>query len=178
MNLVLNQPCMKPFDPTSDLRVLIACEDPAAAERACAVLERLASNCQAEGRLIYQWWNFEVLGITALRALATQEAAAADLIIFAVRGHKHLPGVVDNWINRWLDLRNGRRGALVALLDVGRKPASDSDGIVSQLKKSAALGNLDFFAETIGGGEAREHESPLAVAMRKAPWQPASAAWA
>src|ERR1017187_5882789 len=67
MKLVLDQPCMNPFDPTTDLRVLIACEDSAAAGQACAVLECLGRNCEPDGRLIYQWWNFEVLAITLLR---------------------------------------------------------------------------------------------------------------
>ena len=142
---------MNPFDPTTDLRVLIACEDSAAAGQACAVLECLGRNCEPDGRLIYQWWNFEVLAITLLREMASREAAAADLVVIAVHGQGKLPRAVNAWITQWLNLRKGRRGALVALLDSDSKDSDDPTRLILQLKKSAALGQMDFFVNRSHG---------------------------
>ena len=156
MKLVLDQPWMLPFDPANDVRVLIACEDSTAAEQACALLDCVGRDCEPAGRLIYRWWNFEVLAISSLRELASYEAAAADLIIIAAHEARKLPPGIANWITRWLDLRKGRRGALVALLDSNLATQDAPRAVCMKLKASAARGHLDFFAVTDDAGEARE----------------------
>jgi hypothetical protein len=151
MKLELNQPCVKPFDPAVDLRVLTACENATAAGQACALLEDLGRDCAAQGRLLLQWWNFEVLAITALRELASQEAAAADVVIITGLTARRLPPNVAGWIRRWIELRKGRPGALVALLNSNLKTPFAAGGIHSQLKALAAFGHLDFFANISHG---------------------------
>ncbi len=156
MKLVLDQPWMQPFDPAKDVRVVIACEDSTAAEQACALLDCVGKDCGAGGRLIYRWWNFEVLAINSLRELASYEAAAADLIIIAAHeSGKLAPGIRD-WITRWLELRKGRGGALVALLASTPEVTGAPKVVFSKLKASAARGHLDFFAATCDPEAARE----------------------
>jgi hypothetical protein len=158
MILELEQPCMEPFDPANDLRVLIACEDATAGRQACAMLERIGRGCGRDGRLIYQWWNFELLSITSLQELAGRQVAVADVIIVAARIRDDLPRQIANWFARWMTNRQGRHGAMVALLDSNLLDSNlvDSDaspgvqGFFSRLRELAALGSMDFFAETVG----------------------------
>lgn len=147
MQLVLNQPNMEAYKPGDDLKVVVACESSKNAETACALLARLAHNNEAEGRLIYSWWNFEVLAIGSLRKLAAGEAAAADMIIIAAQDGPKLPEEIIDWMSLWLATGEQRCRALVALLDSAAPKAGVAAGIGSQLKKVAELGLMDFFAK-------------------------------
>lgn len=155
MKLVLDQPWMEPFDPAMDVRVLIACEDSTAAEQACALLDCVGRDCGPDGRLIYRWWNFEVLAVNSLRELASYEAAAADLIIVAAHEDGTLRPEIANWITRWLNLRKGRPGALVALLEADPNAPGVPRAVFSKLKAAAARGHLDFFVSMSDAGEER-----------------------
>ncbi len=148
----MNQPAMEPFEPGKDLKVFVACESSRNAQAACALLERLGRTSEAEGRLIYSWWNFEVLTIDALRKLAAVEAAAADMVFIAVQDGPALPVPVIDWISQWLAVDENRTRALVALLDPASKTRKAPGGLCAQLKKVAELGHMDFFAK---GAEAK-----------------------
>ena len=147
MKLVLKNPNEAPYEAGKDFSVVISFADSATAERASDVLQLLGRNLKAEeGRLFHQWWNIEVLAFTSLRELAAAEAATADMIIIGVHEGRELPEMVAAWMKRWLDLRKARPGALVAVLDSDRKKPGPSQGILSQMKQVAALGQMDFFA--------------------------------
>jgi len=146
MKLVLKSPNEAPYEAGKDLSVVIACEDSAAAAPACEVLELVEENLKDEGRLFYQWWNFEVLAIASLRDLAAAEAAAADMIIIGIHEEQSLPQEVTAWMKQWLGLRKDRPGALVALLDPDLKTTDASQGVLSHLKQAANFGHMNFFA--------------------------------
>ena len=156
MKLVLDQPWMKPYDPANDVRVLIACEDSTFAEPACALMECVGRDCGPEGRLIYRWWNFELLAINSLREVACHEAAAADLVIVAAHESDRLAPGITNWITRWLELRQGRSGALVALIASNPETPGAPHAVFSKLKASAARGHMDFYAATCDPEAERE----------------------
>ena len=147
MQLVLDQPWMQPFDPMSDVRVVIACEDVTAAQLACALLDFVGRDCGPDGRLIYRWWNFEVLAFSSLRELASHETVAADVIIIAARESGQFPPEIGNWMARWLELRDGRGGALVILLESDPLPTAasgDPNEVFALLQTAAMLGHLDY----------------------------------
>jgi hypothetical protein len=58
-------------------------------------------------------------------------------------------------MKRWLELRNHRPGVLVAVLDSALKKPDASRGMLLQLKQTAALGHMDFFANPGQGGADR-----------------------
>jgi hypothetical protein len=150
MKLELAQPCMEPFDPANDMRVLIACENSMAAGQACAMLEHIGRSSGLQGRLIYQWWNFDILSIASLQDLAAREAAEADMIIIAVQVVKKLPRDLTEWMAGWMENRQGRRGAMVALLDSSSEDKDAFQGFFLQLRELAAQGHMDFFAKIAG----------------------------
>ncbi len=126
--------------------VVIACEDSGTAAPACEVLELVEQNLKDQERLIYRWWNFEVLAIASLRELASREAATADMIIVAARAESELPVAVAQWMKQWLNLRKTPAGVLVAVVDSGRQSSEAAQEIMSRLKTTAALARMDFFA--------------------------------
>lgn len=134
-------------DPGKDVKVFVACEGSANAKEACALLERLARNTKADGRLFYSWWNFEVLPITALRKMAATEAAAADLVIIAGQNSQELPESVIDWVSQWLTVRDYRCRALMALVDSDRASTQGSRDVLALLRQVATLGQMDFFAK-------------------------------
>ncbi|MDD5140629.1 MAG: hypothetical protein PHY43_10270 [Verrucomicrobiales bacterium] len=144
----MKSPNEAPYEQGKDFSVVISFDDSATAERVCDVLQLLGRNLKKEeGRLFHQWWNIETLAFTALRELAAVEAAMADMIIIGIHEGRELPEMVAVWMKRLLDLRKDRPGALVAmLLDSDPKTPDTSQGIVSQLKQAASLGQMDFFA--------------------------------
>jgi hypothetical protein len=149
MKLTLDQPCIEPFDRTSDLKVLIASEDSVAAERACAVLENIGLNCGLEGRLIYAKWNFEVLTITSLRAVASREAAAADLVIIAVHDVRTLSQKVADWVRSWAGLRKNGTEAMAVMAAAAKN--SGPAQTLAQLRECAKMARMDFLFQMSHG---------------------------
>lgn len=145
MNLALNSPIEAPYEAGKDLSVVISCADSSTVAPACEALEIIGRFLKGRGRLMYRWWNFEVLTVASLRKLAAREAAAADLIIISTHAGRKLPREIADWINQWLLLRQQRPGVLVALVDADATPKANSPGVLSQLKKVAKLGRLNFF---------------------------------
>src|SRR6266478_5088148 len=139
MNTALNLPSMRPFSPKDDLKVVVACEGPRNAYRAGAMLERVARNSEAEGRLICSWWHFEVLATASLRKLAADEAMKAGMIVIAADDGPALPEEVIDWIGLWVSTGEYHPRALVALLDPDTTKKRAARNIVSQLKKVAEL---------------------------------------
>jgi len=153
MKLELEHPCMEPFDPAIDMRVLIVCENSTAAAHACAMLQRIGHNCGLDGRFVYQSWNFDVLSIASLQELAGHEAAEADIIIIAVQAVKNLPRNLTEWMTGWIERRQDSGGALVALLGSGSEDKEAAQGFFFQLRELAVMGRMNFFAQIVGHGE-------------------------
>lgn len=146
MKMVLKSPNEAPYEAGKDFSVVIACADSSTVAPACEVLELIEEILTDEGRLFYQWWNFEVLTVNSLRELAAAEAATADIIIIGLHEGQGLPQEATDWMKQWLGLRKNRPGALVALLDSDLKTTDASQGILAHLKQAAAFGHMDFFA--------------------------------
>lgn len=154
---------------------MISFDDSTTAGRVSDVLELLGRNLKKEeGRLFHQWWNIETMAFTSLRELAAVEAALADMIILGVHDNRELPETLVHWLNRLVDLRQARPGALLAVLDSDEPSTSGtSEKIISQLKKTAALGHLDFFAtwaregrDTVGIRNASEAARQFVVSLK------------
>jgi len=153
VNFRLRSPNRSPYEAGKDFSVVISCEDFAIAPAACEVLELVEQNVKTTGRLFFKWWNFEVLGMKSLRAMAELEAAEADMIIIGTHKGLALPPEVTDWMSRWLALRNDRPGALLAVLDSDVNGPDDSRGILWHLKQLAAFSHMDFLtfqAMTVG----------------------------
>ena len=146
MKLVLKSPSLAPYEAGCDLNVVIAYENSDLARSTWKILEIIGRNFNDRGRVLHQWWDFEVLAFNALRELAAVEVVTADIVIIGIGSGEKLPEMVSAWIKRWLELRKDQPGALVALLDPNVKTQNTTPGIFLQLKNAAVSGRMDFFA--------------------------------
>jgi hypothetical protein len=153
MKLVLKGPDEKPIEPGRDFSVMVSFDDDLSAKRADELLLMLEQRLRGEeGRLFHQWWNTDVLAFTSMGELAALEAAVADMIILALHDGQELPNTVAVWMKRFLERRDGRPGALVAVLDSDLQRPDFPEGMLSQLKQAAAVGQMDFFATRVRAG--------------------------
>ncbi len=146
MNLVLKTPSEAPYRDGKDLSILISC-DGGMSGKALDILQSLTENLKKEdGRLLYQLWDIENMSFPELRKLGAFEAAIADMVIIGIPASPALPPSVSTWMKQWLELRKGRPGALVVLLDTGVENPETAQGMLLRLKDMASSENMDFFA--------------------------------
>jgi hypothetical protein len=91
-------------------------EDPTNRERAVQFCERLMVE-QKSPDVNMDWWSFPLLGEPTLGHNAAEKAATADVVVFAMHARGDLPEVIKLWIEKWLNKRGEREGALVGLLN-------------------------------------------------------------
>jgi hypothetical protein len=96
--------------------VVVVYEDTAIREHAVQFCERLAGE-QKSPMLETSWWSFHVLSHSALAGGTAQKAADADVVVFAMDAGGDLPDEIKLWIEKWLNKRGEREGALVGLLN-------------------------------------------------------------
>jgi len=61
------------------------------------------------------WWSFTLLCHPTMASNAVEKAAGADVVVFAMEARGDLPEEIKLWIERWLNKRGEREGALVGL---------------------------------------------------------------
>jgi hypothetical protein len=125
-------------------RVVIAYEDFRAATRAQRAYDFLRANLTHAWQVTSQRWKFELLRIPALRKMAIEDAAKADLIIIACHGDRELPGEVDVWMETWRGLKAGAV-ALIALLDYRPEQAEQAQATRARLESVAQRAQMDFY---------------------------------
>lgn len=95
--------------------VVIVYESPAIREHAVQFCECLASQPESQAPQM-NWWSFPVLAHSEPGDEAAEKAAEADIVVFAMSATGDLPDSVKLWIEKWLNKRGEREGALVGLL--------------------------------------------------------------
>ena len=153
MKVILDGPDNEPFDPAKDLRVFVAYLNAPFAHRAKATLERIGQDASEQGRLVYTMWDFNSLAEPMLSGIASGEALAADIIVFAAPEAKCLPKGVRDWIADWLLRKKDFPQALVAVASLHRDPeqAQAEPVLPRYLARVAKYGSMHFFAEGSDG---------------------------
>lgn len=131
--------------------VVVLYEGPAIREHAVRFCERLAQE-QKSTAVEMNWWSFHLLAHPALAGDAVQKAADADVVIFAMDGSGDLPDEIKLWIERWLNKRGEREGALVGLLncqDGTRDVASFREIYLRHTARRAGMDYLSQGAPTV-----------------------------
>jgi hypothetical protein len=126
-------------------RVVIVYEDFITAKRAKQAYEFLVANLTREWRVVCQMWKFELLRLPALRRLAAEDAALADVIIVSCRAEGELPADLRAWVKMWLDYK-GDNVALIALLDCPPGQAEHAQATQAYLERIAQRAHMEFFS--------------------------------
>jgi len=93
-------------------------------------------------------WKFDLLSLPKMRELANDDAAGADMIIFAMCQDAELPQSVCTWIENGLVPASEKPRALVALLS--RESDTFANSSLDYLRRLAETRKLDFFSNVEG----------------------------
>ena len=148
MKTYMSPPLPEDFSPSTKtaFNVLVAYDDAAMGLRAKHLLESVARTLEPDCELVLGLWKFSMLQLPALADGAADDAAAANLIILALREDNGVPRAVKDWIESWLTRRVGAEGALVLLLDPARDTATAVTPTHFYLHDVGRRGNLEVFA--------------------------------
>ena len=128
----------------STFTVVIAYEDFETGKQAKKTCDYLAERMEDECQVQQQMWKFDVLGVTKLREMAADDAAAADIIIVSAHGTNELPPEVKAWIELWVP-QPKKSIALVALLDTVID--GNNNPVRNYLADVARRAALEFFSQ-------------------------------
>jgi hypothetical protein len=124
--------------------IAVIYETPAIREHAVRFCERLAVEQKSEP-MEMNWWSFQLLGHPALRSDAVEKAAGADVVVFAMDANGDLPEEIKLWIERWLNKRGEREGALVGLLQ-REEPRGMASFREIYLRHAARRAGMDYLS--------------------------------
>jgi hypothetical protein len=145
------------LDITSTIQVVIAFEDLAAGKRGKQVYDYLTHRL-TDFEFDHEVWKFSALECPRLLESAARQAAAADIIMLAVHGHKQLPEQVKNWIEMWLG-QNGNPMALVVLFDRECEDSPEMSKTRQYLEEVARRGKMDLFMQPQKAAEPGSQQS-------------------
>jgi len=123
--------------------ILVAFHDLAARRRAMRVCDNMVARFWPEMEFQMHWCSFDQLATTEISNIAGGHAALANMVIIATGADAGLPDAVKLWMNEWCDLRHGREGALIALVE--GPPEDPAIAMIHQdLRSLAHRAGLDY----------------------------------
>jgi len=149
--MVMVQYVTKQIEARSAKSLVVIYEDPAIRERAVRFCERLAEE-QNFPDMNMDWWSFPLLSESTLAHDAVEKAAKADVVVFAMDARGDLPEEIKLWIEKWLNKRSEREGALVGLLgrqDGLQEIASFREIYLRHVARRAGMDYLSHAAPTL-----------------------------
>lgn len=124
--------------------VVIVYESPAIREHALQFCARLAGASKSAA-LEMNWCSFPLLTQSRAGDDAAQKAADADVVVFAMASAGDLPDEIKLWIEKWLNKRGEREGALVGLLK-RKEPLEAASFREIYLRHIARRGGMDYLS--------------------------------
>jgi hypothetical protein len=127
--------------------IVVVCEDELTHSQAVSVWDRLIKQFWAEIEFDFHWCQFANLLDPSNALDAANAAARADLIVLSTHAGEELPEHVTSWIETWLDKRENREGALIALVGREQEPSTGAMAKHLYLREVAHRANMDFLSE-------------------------------
>jgi hypothetical protein len=153
------------FDTPPAFKLLIAYEDFANGRWAMRFLETLVDEFGKLFIFMPRLLRFEDLTRPEVARQAEDEAAEADMVVFAAYGDADLPSLVKDWVRK-LGLRRGQGdGALVALLSSSKQGATNYAPSQRHLRAAARRSERKFLCNPINW-PAREAAFPVEITRR------------
>jgi hypothetical protein len=128
--------------------VVVIYESPSIREHAVRFCERLADEHKSS-TMEMNWWSFHLLSQPELASEAVQKAARADVVVFAMHAAGDLPNEMKLWIERWLNKRGEREGALVGLLDREESAPEMPSFREIYLRHAARRSSMDYLSQSV-----------------------------
>ncbi len=129
-------------------KVMVLYENTAARAKAVTTCRRLAGKLEHAPVFEFDWWRFSCLGQSVRAQLAEEEAAAADIVLFALAGEE-FPVEIVNWLENWRQRRSKSPGLLVLVTTWSGNFLPLADTPMIQLEEVARRHGMDFLSETL-----------------------------
>lgn len=94
--------------------------------------------------------RFDLLRDPELNTRATDEAAAADIVVISTHGQVDPPVEVKSWLCRWFEKREDKPAALVISLDQDGRTTAAGNRLLTGLRSQAAAAGVDLI-QHLGG---------------------------
>lgn len=135
-----------------------------ARETAVSFCETLVDRFWSRFDFDVNWLSFEMLANNPSCQEGARKAAEADLIVFATETREGLPRHVQSWIEKWLEDRREREGALAALQ--AEDLAFGDSTARRYLRQVAHRAGMDFLTEVPEHIHDPFEDSPEVYAVR------------
>jgi hypothetical protein len=155
---------------TPSLKLVIAYEDLATAQRAMKTCERLSAQLAGEFQIQTNPWKFDLLRAPTLQQVAAEEIADADMVVISAHCDKELPGEITAWLTSWLGKRRSSPSALVAMLDSVEGAATPTP-LHSYLQEAARQAQVDFFSNVSGFADKSLPDAPPMSKPNSSAWE-------
>lgn len=129
--------------------VVIIYETPAAREHALQFSNQMEQ--LTEGKPDLCWLPFDRMRDDTAAANAAEQAARAELVVFAVETGGDLPDEIKDWIEHWLLRRGEREGILIGLLEAERQPCAAASLKEIYLRQVAHRAGMDYLSHAPEG---------------------------
>ena len=127
---------------------LAVAEDIATHHRAKAACRELTTLLGHECEVIMHVWLLPELRFSELKAIAADEAFAADLIIISIHRDTQLPDEIRDWVDLWLERPRAHPAIVLALLDDAFEQDDPSKPMHPYLEEIAKRGNLEVLFQS------------------------------
>jgi len=149
----VSTPPLKP-----ELRVLVAYQDTEIGRRARDTLDWIKRRHTGDCEFQVSYLDLDTVGIASLCQTAAEQAAEADMILFACHDQRGLNREVKCWCDQWLALAEPHDAALVALMESEPGPEGGNDGSSTRifLEQVARRGGMAFIPHTLPARTSRQ----------------------
>jgi len=135
-------------EPQPKFNIFLAYSDFNTALRGKQLYEQIIKALGHEFNFSVSLWKFDILNVTRLSALASFDAANADMLIISTHGGYDLPSAVKSCVREGLQQKRLAPAALVALLDDEEVSLDHFDSNLAWLRDLANRYHWTFFAHT------------------------------
>lgn len=129
-------------------KVMVFYENVAARQKATVTCQRLKNKLGRAPAFEFDWWRFNCMSQPVLAQLAEEEAAMADIVLFALAGEE-FPVEIVNWLENWRKRRSESPGLLVLVTTWAGNFLPLADTPMIQLEEVARRHGMDFLSETL-----------------------------
>ena len=130
-------------DAAAALTITIVQED-AVTRRWAQQLWSRVGRLTGNGGICRECWNLAELVEKGVFEAAVRSAAKADVLVIAVRDAEPVPLLLRMWLDAWPSQREGRPGAMVALIGVDAPPHREAGRVHRLLEQVAGKAGLEF----------------------------------
>jgi hypothetical protein len=163
MNATMGQlPICQVWQELKLVTVFAAYEDSPTAQRVVEFCRALAQHVCPECTITRHVWLITEFRAPALKQMAAEEAAVADVLVISVHRRETVPRELKDLLDLWLTFKTGRPSVLLALLDPAALGSPNS--VETYLAGIARREHMEFLIESVETQNQQTPEHQLAHA--------------